>query len=296
MATEDTKPEDNGISDPSGQLPTNDQGQNPPVFEKQESPDTGATPNNQPASKGAPPEGEKAPEVPKTVPMDRFTTVYRRMKDAERKAQEYEAKTSTPAANTSTPAAPASDGAPDWADYEAAGKSEADFTNDWVDHKIRQGVSDGIARSKETEREKTSQNALADRQTKAEVNLQTKAAAARAAHPDFDATIDAARNLGIGFAPSLELAISEHENAGELGYQLAKNHDVAYKLMTLPPEQALLALGTFIAKMPTGNSQPANKLTELNPPITPLNGGGAPVTQYADDMSDADFDRMFPPD
>ena len=191
------------------------------------------------------------------------------MKDAERKAQEYEAKTSTPAANTSTPAAPASDGAPDWADYEAAGKSE---------------------------REKTSQNALADRQTKAEVNLQTKAAAARAAHPDFDATIDAARNLGIGFAPSLELAISEHENAGELGYQLAKNHDVAYKLMTLPPEQALLALGTFIAKMPTGNSQPANKLTELNPPITPLNGGGAPVTQYADDMSDADFDRMFPPD
>lgn len=239
---------------------------------------------------GADPDKGKKQDNAQMVPMDRFSAVYKRMKAAERKLEEKEKAVGQPPA-AGSPSSTARQDAPNWADYEAAGKTAEEFNADWIDHKVKTTLE---AKEK-ADRAKADDDAQLDRESKAMANVQRSAATASRRHADYQEKLKGAQELGIQFHPALELAIAESDDPGELGYQLAKDTDKAFELMALPVDKALIRLGQYLAKMPSGNSQPA-KMTNTEPPPIPLNGGGKAPLQYAPAMSDADFDRLFPPD
>lgn len=183
---------------------------------------------------------------------------------------------------------------PNWDDYQAQGKTVEEYNNDYVNHLVEKGVNEGLAKaeSKKTEAQKASD--FEERQAKAYQNVQTKTMATRAAHADFDKVLEAGNNANISFSPEIELLISENENAGELFYNLVKDHGMAYKIMGMPYEQAVMELGRFSAGISAVNNQQDPNLSQIQDSPTPLDVGGSPVTEFSKDMSDADFDRLHP--
>lgn len=267
----------NSNAEPGGHVDPNAQ---PPV-----DPAASATPPAEPSGNEPPAEGDKKTQDNAVVPQFRFNEVYGQLKESQRKVAELEQKKSPPV--NDTPAAPSE---PNWAEYEAQGKTVEQFNADWVDFKVDKKLQ---ASANETATKKA-ENALADRRTKAGLNFQTKAIAARAAHPDFDAKLQAASNVGIKFSPEINLLISESKEAGELIYHMANNHEDAYKLMTLPPNEALMELGRIKSTLQAGNSQPDANLTKVGNPPDTLNGGAPATAKFKDGDSLDAFSTAFP--
>jgi hypothetical protein len=228
--------------------------------------------------------GVEAPAQPSSVPMNRFNAVYREKKELERKLQAME----RPAQETVQAQEKPSE--PKWEDYESKGKSVEEFNSDWVDHRVNQGLQAANEKSKQEQE----QNSAYERQTKAGLNFQAKAQVARSQFEDFDKTLASADAVGISFPPEINLLIAENEKAGELAYHLAKNHDDAYRIMSLPKDQAIYQLGMISSTLQSGNGQPS-KMTNSKPPISPLNGGGTVKSEYSDDMTQDEFNTAFPP-
>jgi hypothetical protein len=230
----------------------------------------------------AKPEGK--PDNTAVIPEWRFKQEYKARKELERKVQELESKAQA------KPETPKGSKAPNWEEYESQGKSVAEFNEDYLDYHYES------KRAKEREREaqQTQESAWQDRTMKASLNYQMKSQSAKANHEDYDIAIQNAQNIGIGFAPIINLNIDEDENAGELRYHLSTNHEDAYALMSLPHDKAIAKLGRISAKLPTGKSQPAN-LTKTGEPPEPLNGGGKAPSKFHEKMSLSEFDAMFPP-
>jgi len=262
--------------------PTIDNGNNPPV-EPAVTPEPQAN-QDPPADPATPePKVEPTPQVENTVPMHRFNDVYGKMKSLERQIQANERPAPEPSANPEP-------SEPNWEQYESQGKTVEQFNGDYIGYQIKLG----IAASKQQDVEQANINSMQDRHQKAGLNFASKAQAARLTTPDFDAVMSSADTQGISFSPEINLAISESPRAAELAYHTVKNPQVAYRLMSMPPEQALMELGSIMANLPTGNSQPDLNLTKANPPPNPLGPGGNSNTEIDENSSIAEFQARFP--
>jgi len=249
--------------------------------------------SQQPIEEGAKPE-ESGPETKPeakpegkpdaVIPEWRFKQEYKAKKELERENAELKAKVNSKPAESQP-----LQNEPVWEDYEAQGKTVTDFNKDYLDFHY----DSKRAKEKEQETAQTQQSEWNDRTMKATLNYQTKSQSARANHQDYDAKIQEAQSIGIGFAPAINLLIDESENAGELRYHLSTNHEAAYKLMSLPIDKAILKLGSIAGKLPTGKSQPVN-MTNTEQPPEPLHGGGKAPTKWREGGTLAEFKAMFP--
>ena len=254
--------------------------------ENTETPDIETPVENETIEK--PVEVNKQENSDETVPYHRFKSVYAKQKELERELQELK---SQPANPTKEPASNQDSNEPIWEEYQAQGKTVEEFNKDYLKHNYTE------LRKAEKQEEAKISNAkdLEDRQLKASINIQQKATQAKAKFTDFVPVMQKAKEAGIGFSEEINLAIAENKNAGELAYNVFKDHSVAYELMSLPREQALIRIGEISASLKSGNSQPS-KMTNMNPPVAPLSGGGKVSKVYHDKMSDAEFDMTFPPE
>jgi len=227
---------------------------------------------------------EPTPAVENTVPMHRFNDVYGKMKSLERQIQANAQPAPEQRVNQETEE-------PNWEQYEAQGKSVESFNADYIGFQVKKGIEANKAQEAET----ANVNNLQERQQKAGLNFQSQAQAARLSTPDFDSVLASADAQGINFSPEINLAISESPRAAELAYHVVKDPQVAYRLMSMPPNQAFMELGSIMASLPTaGNSQPDLNLTKTNPPPNPIGPGGNTNTAIDENSSILDFSSAFP--
>jgi len=266
MPDPDNKPDDKGTPpDPNAVKP----GAQPVV------PPTGEpTP---PASEPKP-AGEPKPGNSDVVPQWRLNQEYGIRKRLERENADLKAQINPP-----TPAAEPS--RPVWEEYEAQGKTAEQFNSDWIQYEVKEGIKAG----KVKDAADTQQADLQTRWDNANINFQQKSLAAKAVHTDFDDVMNTGMAAGINLPPHVRLAISESDNAGELGYHVFKNHETAYKLMSYSPEQALIEIGRISATLPAGNGQSDPNLSKTPDPPNPLGGGSKAVTEFHNGMTKEEY-------
>ncbi len=225
------------------------------------------------------------------VPMHRFKEVYSKMKTLERQIQEN----GNPAKETKPQTTPESS-EPNWDEYQKQGKTVEEYNSDWVEHKTKATIS----KVERQNAEKFARDKEIERQTNAGLNFQKQAITARTKYADFDKVMSSADEVGISFPDDITLMIAESDIAGDLGYHLAKNHDDAYRVMTLAMQNPMLAikeLGRIESKIQNGPSQQPSMVTKAKPPIEPLNGNGKVVSSFSSNpnMSLSEFNALFPP-
>jgi hypothetical protein len=130
--------------------------------------------------------------------------------------------------------------------------------------------------------------------------LQTQAEAARAKYADFDQVLD--RLATMPTVPALDACVHESDLGAELAYYLAQHPEDIERLNQLA-QTAPLAMAREVGKLElrlstaTNGHRPAAPVVPSTqpPPPHPVSGSGAPPpTGYREDMSQAEFDRMFP--
>jgi len=252
------------------------------------------TPETQPASQEekpteTPEETVKPVEEPKleTVPQHVYNKLYGKMKHMEKELAGHNTPTQQ---ESNTPQEPSE---PNWEQYEAEGRTVEQFNADYIKHQVNLGIE----ANKQQEAERADTQSLDDRYRAADMNFSQKMHSVTSANPDFQETHRAAVDAGIQFSPEIDLAIREAPKAGELFHHLLKNHQVSYELMRLSEQSgqaALVHLGTIMATLPTGNSQPALNLTKANPPPNPISDGGNSQIEIDENSSIADFQAAFP--
>ena len=103
-----------------------------------------------------------------------------------------------------------------------------------------------------------------------EAEYQGKVDAFKAAHPDFEEVMDTDVSIYMG----VERAIKEMDTGPEVAYFLAKNPEVAAKLMEMTPLKAITEVGKIAQKLAKPES-PAKPKSAAPAPITPVGGGSA---------------------
>jgi hypothetical protein len=128
--------------------------------------------------------------------------------------------------------------------------------------------------------------------------MAAQAQTARQKYADFDQVLD--RLQAIPTVPALDACVHESDQGAELAYYLAQHPDEITRLNQLA-QTAPLAMAREIGKLewrlssPTNGSRPPAVPPNQPPPPQPVSGTGAPPPSgYREDMSQAEFDRMFP--
>lgn len=118
--------------------------------------------------------------------------------------------------------------------------------------------------------------------------------AAKEAHADFDAVIDAFAQGGHRFTPVAAEAILHHPLGHEIAYHLAKNPDDNAKLANLPPALAYVELGKVVAKLEAAAASSTDGKGEQKPaPVSkapapiPAVSGAAPVVTTIEQAAEA---------
>lgn len=115
---------------------------------------------------------------------------------------------------------------------------------------------------------------------------------ARGKYADFDQKVNAC-TVDFSKNPAVEKQILKA--GGDLAYVLASDPVEAQRIVNLPKDQALIALGTISTRIPRSNGQP-NNASGMPNPIEPIGGGqqnGNSGTHDAD-LSQEDFQKKYP--
>jgi hypothetical protein len=100
--------------------------------------------------------------------------------------------------------------------------------------------------------------------------------------PDFADVANAIPELPNGVAD----ALVQSENGAELVYHLGTHLDMADKLATMTPQQAMMELGRISANM---SAQPNIKLSAAPDPIEPISSGGS----LSKDLGEMSMDEIY---
>lgn len=161
------------------------------------------------------------------------------------------------------------------AQVSATGPVPEDFQNhnDYVRAVAEWAVASGHQR----------QTAQADAQAVQAAWVQQETAA-RAAHNDYDESIEAADTV---YAPLVLHAIQTSEQGAELAYYLANHDQEAARISALAPAAGVRALGRLEAQLltpPTPTPTPAPQVAALPRPLTPVGGAGTAGSTVAPDQ------------
>lgn len=132
-------------------------------------------------------------------------------------------------------------------------------------------------------------------------DLMSREAQFKAAHPDFDTVVRG--GLAGKVSPVLQQALMLVPDGPAVAYTLAQQPELVARLNSLPPPLVLVELGRLSSAAPSppaptpavgsANGQAPAPTQALHAPETPLSGagGGAPVLNYRDDMSQSEFEQ-----
>jgi hypothetical protein len=152
--------------------------------------------------------------------------------------------------------------------YDYAGYAEA--LTDW---KAEKKIQEFEARQEEKSKASSEKS---EQEKQAEAYLEKERAFAES-HDDYDEAAQTAigalaESRGAG-AKALGQAITAAENGPELLYHLGQNPDEARRIARLSPQQAVMALGGFAARIAGDQKQPEGK-----PPPAPVSNAPKPPT------------------
>ena len=233
------------------------------------------------------PDGKPAQDSP-TIPMGRFTEVYRKGKEAERRAAELERENAE--LRQQKPVVKDSPAPPKWEEYEKQGKSAEEFNLDTVTFIAEQRARRIIEEERQREGQNRRQAEFDNRERQAGQNLKQKMVEARARYTDLDASIQAMADAGIQFDNIVALAIAESDNAADLAYHLAKNPETAFQLASMPVDKALFQLGRITSGLSKGNGSPV-KPTKAPDPAEPVSSEGSSSYDDLTKLSQAEYNK-----
>jgi hypothetical protein len=199
-------------------------------------------------------------------------------KPAERPAERAESKGD--AGQNARPVKPDPAKFDSYAAYEDAHDKYVEDLADWkTDQKL--------AQAREESRRQAAEAQARQRAAQTLEQWESRVAAARQAHPDFDEVLE---DVEIPITPALQQALVESEHGAELAYQLAKNPAEAQRIMKLSPLAQARELGKLEAKLtPEPQKKPA--ATNAPPPLKPVAGGKSTVDLNDPDLSFGDWEK-----
>ena len=95
--------------------------------------------------------------------------------------------------------------------------------------------------------------------------------------------------------PQIQMQLMKSNIAGDLAYYLGKNPQLVQNLNTMTKEDSYMELGRITAHVNGGVSSRTQKSSKMSEPVDTVNTGKpARKITYDDNMSQADFDKLYP--
>ena len=153
--------------------------------------------------------------------------------------------------------------------------SYEDFTEALSDWKVDQKLA-------EVEQRKSAKEAA--------TAFETKVAAVREKHPDFDSVVLAPTNP---VSPAMADAFRELDNGADVAYHLATNRAEAVRINALPPVRQIAELTRLADRLATPTATPPKLATDAPTPPPAARGSGGRFTVSADTTDFAAFEAQY---